>query len=57
MEPEEELRGQGGRETVAEEELAASKPVAAASASVVAFSRGRFSEKIDFSEKNNKIKK
>lgn len=48
MEPEEELGDQGGRETVVEEELAASKLVAAASASAaVAFSRG-----VDFPRKS-----
>lgn len=47
-EPEEELEGQGGRESVAEEELVASSPVAAAAlASGAAFSR-RFSGKIVF---------
>jgi hypothetical protein len=44
LEPEEVLRGQGGRLTVAEEELAASEPAAAASTSVAAFSR-RFPRK------------
>lgn len=44
LEPEEVLRGQGGTVTVAEEELAASEPVAAASTSVAAFSR-RFPRK------------
>ena len=48
MEPEEELGDRGGRETVVEEELAASKLVAAASASAaVAFSRG-----VDFPRKS-----
>lgn len=61
MEPEEELGDQGGRETVVEEELAASKLVAAASASAaVAFSRGvdfpRKSVSFFFLSKQRKIK-